>query len=75
MPEDEDTQSAEAQSVIVTPSVAETIVTIPDIPFDKPTGDEMVEVRKGWGQGIVGVTGPRPSAAPADSTPEKSAEA
>jgi hypothetical protein len=41
--------------------VSTPVVSIPDIDFSEPAPDPSVEVRKGFGLGDVGATGPAPS--------------
>jgi len=46
--------SSNGQGQTSEPAPAATPITIPVIDFNTPTGDQMVEVRKGFGLGEVG---------------------
>jgi hypothetical protein len=49
--------SSNGQDPAAGPAPALTAITIPVIDFNTPTGDQMVEVRKGFGLGEVGGNG------------------
>ncbi len=49
--------SSNAQAQTSEPAPAATPISIPVIDFNTPTGNQMVEVRKGYGLGEVGGAG------------------
>lgn len=53
--------SSNGQGQTSEPAPAATPITIPVIDFNTPTGDQMVEVRKGFGLGEVGGGGQSPA--------------